>query len=197
MKALARVPSGAAGRCLLALASGYGAYPAGRLGDALDERLPLPLANWSAVLIGALFAALVLWPQLRASSGRTVRAAALVAASVAIYALTVRLAVSGYGPLQLGGTRAVALSGVLGAALVTAAVGALAPLPVTARIWVYALGAGLLGGVSFDALLNATLAPEALLIGSGYAAWQLLVCLALELGARRQGAGPAVQPRPR
>jgi hypothetical protein len=171
----------------LAVVSGYSAYPAGRLGDRIEDLWPLPFSSWSNVLIGALFGGLVMSAYLMPGAGRAARALALVVCSILIYTLAVWLAVINYGPLNLGGAPSIVASGVLGAVLTTAAVILVAPLRADPRIWLYAAAAGLLGGAVFHYTIESDVESEALqafVIGSGYAAWELLVCLALELGAK-------------
>ena len=86
-------------------------------------------------------------------------------------------------PFKFGGAASVITSGIVGAVLVTGAVIALAPLRALARIWPYALVAGAVGGIVFEQAMQAELGPEALVVGTGYAAWQVLVCLAIDRGA--------------
>src|SRR5262245_45052813 len=161
----------------LSLLTGYGAYPAGKLGDYIEELLPLPFSSWTNILIGALFGALVMGVRVPAAAGRAPRVLALIAGSILIYTLAVWLAVINYGPLNLGGTPSILASGALGALLATLAVVLIAPLHPDARIWLYAAAAGLIGGAVFHYTIEANVQPEALealIIGSGYAVWQLL-----------------------
>jgi len=172
----------------VALLSGYCAYPAGKLGDSIEELLPLPFSSWTNILIGTLFGVLVMSVRVAPGAGRVLRALALVVCSILIYTLAVWLAVINYGPLNLGGASSILASGALGAVLATVAVVLLAPLRADGRIWLYSAAAGLIGGGVFHYTIDTSIgspALEALVIGSGYAVWQGLVCLALELGARR------------
>ena len=168
----------------LALVSGYGAWPAGLLGDQLESLLPLPFSSWTNILVGALFGALVLVPQVTERSRRAARIASLIVAGILIYTLAVWLAVINWGPLNLGGAAAIIASGVLGACLVTGTVMAWAPLRASPLIWAWTVAAGAAGGAVFHYAISADTGPAALVIGSGYAVWQVLVTLALELGAR-------------
>ena len=179
-------PARLARRLGLGAISGYAAYPAGLLGDWLEDAAPLPYSNWSMVLIGTLFGTLVLSGFVTATRGRAPRVLALAVASTITYGLAVWVATIGYGPLRLGGAASVIASGLVGAVLVTGAVVALAPLHASARIWPYALVAGVVGGIVFEQALHAEVGPEALVVGTGYAAWQILVCLAIDWGASRR-----------
>ena len=181
------VDRGFAGRLGLAALSGYGAWPAGLLGDRLEETLPLGFSSWTNILVGALFGALVLAPWVPRRPRAALRIAALVLAAVLIYTLAVWLSVINWGPLNLGGAAAIIASGVLGACLVTAAVVLGAPLQASPSIWGYAIVAGLAGGTVFHYAITADGGPPSLVIGTGYAVWQVLVALALALGRR---AGP-------
>jgi hypothetical protein len=179
-----RAAPGLARRLGLAIVSGYGAWPAGLLGDRLEEWLPLAFSSWTNILVGALFGALVLAPWVTRGPRAALRVAALVLAAVLIYTLAVWLVVINWGPLDLGGAAAVIASGVLGACLVTAAVLIGAPLTASPLIWAYAIAAGLAGGTVFHYAITADGGPPSLVIGTGYAVWQVLVALALALGWR-------------
>jgi len=171
----------------LAVISGYCSYPAGWLGDRIEEFLPLPFSSWTNILIGAIFGLLVMSVRVQAASARTPRIIALVACSILIYTLAVWLAVINYGPLNLGGATSVVASGALGAVLSAAAVVIIAQVPADSRIWLYAVAAGLAGGAVFHFTIDADTESQglqALVIGSGYAVWQVLVCLALHFGTR-------------
>ena len=181
---LSRVDPGFARRLGLAMLSGYGAWPAGLAGDRLEELWSLPFSSWTNILVGALFGALVLVPRITARSRRGLRAAALVGVAIVVYTLAVWLAVINWGPLELDGAVSVVASGVLGACLVTGATLVCAPLQASPRIWGLAVAAGLAGGAVFHYAISADVGPPALVIGTGYAAWQVLVALALELGSR-------------
>jgi hypothetical protein len=168
--------------------SGYCAYPAGWLGDRVEAVVPLPLSSWTNVFVGMVFGLLVMGVQVPATRARVPRVIVLVVCSIVIYTLAVWLAVINYGPLNLGGATSVLLSGALGAVLTTGAVVIIAPLPADPRIWIYAISAGLAGGAVFYYTINASIesaALQAIVIGSGYAAWQVLVCLALHFGTLR------------
>jgi hypothetical protein len=180
-----RVDPAIAGRLALAALSGYGAWPAGLLGDRLEESIPLGFSSWTNILVGALFGALVLAPWVPRRPRAALRVAALVLAAVFTYTLAVWLAVINWGPLNLGGAAAVIASGVLGACLVTAAVVLGAPLPASPSIWGYAIAAGLAGGTFFHYAITADSGAPSLVIGTGYAVWQVLVALALALGRAR------------
>jgi len=171
----------------LAVISGYCAYPAGWLGDRIEEFLPLPFSSWTNILIGTVFGLLVMGVQVQGASARAPRIIALVACSIVIYTLAVWLAVINYGPLNLGGEISVVTSGGLGAVLTAMAVVIVAPLSADLRIWLYSVAAGIVGGAVFHYTIDANIESQALqavVIGSGYAAWQLLVCVALHFGAR-------------
>jgi hypothetical protein len=181
---LPRFDRGLACRLGLALVSGYCAWPAGLLGDQLEELLPLPFSSWTNILVGALFGVLVLAPRVTGQARRGVRIAALVVAAILIYTLAVWLAVINWGPLHLNGRAAVMASGVLGACLVTGAAILWAPLRAPRIIWAWAVAAGLVGGAVFHYAISADTGPAALVIGTGYAVWQVLVAVGLENGAR-------------
>jgi hypothetical protein len=180
------MPAGLARRLGLGAISGYAAYPAGLLGDWLEDAAPLPHTNWSTMLIGILFGAVALSAFVTGGSARMLRVVGLAGASTIIYGLTVWLAVANYGPLHLGGAASVITSGVLGALLVSAAVVGVAPLRARPWLWPGALVAGAAGGAIFEQALHFEGGPEALVIGTGYAAWQVLVCLAIDRGTSPQ-----------
>ena len=179
------VPARLARRLGLGAISGYAAYPAGLLGDWLEDAAPLPHSNWSTMLIGIMFGTIALSAFVKTGAARVLRVLALAGASTIIYALTVWLAVNNYGPLHLGGAASIIASGVLGALLVSVAVVAVAPLRPAPRLWPYALAAGAAGGAVFEQSMQLDRAPEALVVGTGYAVWQALVCLALDRGTSR------------
>jgi hypothetical protein len=179
------VPAGLARRLGLGAISGYAAYPAGLLGDRLEDVAPLSFSNWSTVLIGMSFGAIALSAFVTAASARTLRVLALAGASTFVYGLTVWLAVGSYGPLHLGGAASIVASGALGALLVTAAVVAVAPRRAAPWLWPCALAAGAGGGAIFELAMRLDSGPEALVVGTGYAVWQALVCLVLDRGTSR------------
>jgi len=146
-------------RVLLAALSGWLAWLAGSA--------PFPLTG-RAVLQGAVFGALVLVPFLGPGRGRAVRAAALLAGSVAIQltALNLALHLATLGPLPFAITAAAIAGALLVAALAQAAI----PLRATWPLWPLAAAAGLLGGLvlSFPPAMAAGRLP-------GLVAWQALV----------------------
>ena len=49
---------------------GTALYPAGRLGDYIEELLPLPFSSWTNILIGTLFRVLVMSVRVAPVSGQ-------------------------------------------------------------------------------------------------------------------------------
>jgi len=171
-------------RLLLAAIAGLLVWPAVLAGNWLGGRLPRLLLDYGPLCGGAVFGLLVLVPFIApAARHRVLRGAALVLAGAVIYALAVRSAVDGYG-LPIAGRAAVSISGVLGALLSAAAASAIAPLSPRPRLWPYCAVSGLLGGLVVAAALDA---ESDLVVAAAHAVWEVLVCLALVVGVRKQG----------
>jgi hypothetical protein len=142
--------------------------------------LPEPYV-WARYAIATLFGALVLGPYARVP-WRTLRIAALCAASILIYEAAIRF-VAG-GPPGITAPAAFLVSGSAAALLAGLSVAVLAPLRFGWRAATLLLVAGSLGGAAFDLPLT----QDDIMLAS-HAAWQLLVCAALHLGT-------APRPRP-
>jgi hypothetical protein len=157
-------------RLLLAALSGLSAWPVASLPGPQDVR---------NLLSGAIFGVLVLVPFLDAPWAQIGRAIALVAGSMVIHSIAVKVAVSlvwQHVPARI----AMAMAGLIGALLVAALAQAAIPLRAGWKLWAYASLAGIAGGVVLDLLLDTDRDAVA---AAGFAAWQMLVCLALHLGA--------------
>ncbi len=150
-------------RLVLATVSGLAAYPAAMLADVLAKHLPLPGqptgevwgppgpgSYWQYVLIGSIFGALVMVPFITTVQGRLYKAAGLIISSILIYAFAVELVYKEYSPYYLGEFLIeFAVSGTLGALLVTLATVVIAPIRASRLLWFYAAAAGLIGGFVF------------------------------------------------
>lgn len=158
-------------RILLVVLSGASVWAVGYLlGDLLG--------TVSIGLVGGIFGFLVLVPFIDSKTWWYGRVAGLVVGSILIYAFVVQLAIASYGSLD--SDIAVILSGVIGALLVGLLTKLLAPLRVSVKFWLYALLAGVFGGVCFSLLYESS----EVLVAAGYLAWQLPVFIALYLGIR-------------
>jgi hypothetical protein len=156
---------------LLAVLSGLSTWPTASIPWPQDER---------NLLSGGLFGVLVLVPFLESPRAQIGRALALVAGGMAIHFIAVKLAVSlvwQHVPLGI----AVAVAGLLGALLVAALTQAAVPLRAGWKLWVYAGVAGIAGGLLLNLALDTNRDAA---VAAGYAAWQVLVCLSLQAGAR-------------
>ena len=96
-----------------------------------------------------------------------------------IYAFAVELATKGYGPLNLGITESIVISGVVGAILVGLIMKLVAPLQTAWKFWVLTTLAGLFGGFVFSLLGESS---HYFITVIAYGAWQIPVCLALHFG---------------
>ena len=183
-------------RLVLATVSGLAAVPALRLAEVLAEHLPLPgqptsslkppttSSYWEYVLIGSIFGALVMVPFITAAQGKLYKAAGLIISSILIYAFAVELVYEQYSPFYRG-ERLVefAVSGTLGALLVTLAIVVIAPIRASRLLWFYTAAAGLIGGLVFFGALQTEVLWE-LSFFLGYLSWQLLVFGALYVGSK-------------
>lgn len=169
-------------KLLLAVISGYGMWPAGELGDRVDQFLPLRILDldWPVVLGGALFGALVMAPLINARSLRVLRVLALCICSVVAFRLAIEVAIDD----PLGNAEYVS-AGFVGAELVAVSVMIFAPVRFNWRIFIFAGLAGAVGGEAFNHLgeLKGDFLPM-----TAYAVWQTLVCLALHFGVRASSA---------
>lgn len=184
-------------RLVLAMAAaGLSVFPALMLADILADHLPLPgqptgrwgppgpSSYWEYVLIGSIFGALVMVPFITAAHGKLYRAAGLLVSSILIYALAVELVYKEYSPFDLPKLLVeLAVSGTLGALLVTLATVVIAPIRASRLLWFYAAGAGLIGGCVFFGGLQVEAWTEGVFL-LGYPAWQLLVFGALYVGSK-------------
>jgi hypothetical protein len=162
-------------RVALALVSPILVWPIGHLLDFLESAT---FANY--ILIGGVFGICVLAPFAYKRPYHKSRISLLTAGSILIYAFMVELAAAEYGPLSLNLDLAIAASGLIGALLVGGMVQLLASLHFSWKIWLLLSAAGLLGGFVFNfAWEDNNYAVVAL----GYGAWQLPVCIALNIGA--------------
>ncbi len=185
-------------RLVLATVSGLAAVPALRLAEVLAEHLPLPgqptssleppttSSYWEYVLIGSIFGALVMVPFITAVQGKLYKAAGLIISSILIYAFAVELVYEQFSLLYRGeGLVEFAVSGTLGALLVTLAIVVIAPIRASRLLWFYTAAAGLIGGlVFFGAFETEVLWVWDLSFFLGYLSWQLLVFGALYVGSK-------------
>ncbi len=190
-------------RLVLATVSGLAAVPAFWLAKVLAEHLPLPgqptyevwgphlpRSYWEYILIGSIFGALVMVPLITAVQGKLYKAAGLIISSILIYAFAVELVYEQYSPFSRGELLVeLAVSGTLGALLVTLAIVVIAPIRASRLLWSYAAAAGLIGGLAFfgSIVLFGALEAEAsweLSLSLGYLSWQLLLFGALYVGVR-------------
>ena len=183
-------------RLVLATVSGLAAYPATRLAKVLAEHLPLPgqpigslgpprsSSYWEYILIGSIFGALVMVPFITAVQGKLYKAAGLIISSILIYAFAVELAYEQYSHFYRAELLIeLAVSGTLGALLVTLATVVIAPIRASRLLWFYSAAAGLIGGLVFFGALQAEGLWE-LSFWLGYLSWQLLVFGALYVGSK-------------
>ena len=184
-------------RLVLATVSGLAAYPATRLAKVLAEHLPLPgqptsswgphspSSYWEYVLIGSIFGALVMVPFITAAQGKLYKAAGLIISSILIYAFAVELVYEEYSHLYLAEFLVeFAVSGTLGALLVTLAIVVIAPIRASRLLWFYSAAAGLIGGLVFFGALQAEGLWEFDIGCLGYLSWQLLVFGAMYVGSQ-------------
>ena len=184
-------------RLVLATVSGLAAYPASRLANVLAEHLPLPgqptsswgppspSSYWEYVLIGSIFGALVMVPFITAAQGKLYKAAGLIISSILIYAFAVELVYEEYSHLYLAEFLVeFAVSGTLGALLVTLATVVIAPIRASRLLWFYSAAAGLIGGLVFFGALQAEGLWELDISFLGYLSWQLLVFGAMYVGSQ-------------
>ena len=160
-------------RALLVLVSGASFWPISYIAGPLARDIV------SFVLVGGIFGLCVLVPFITSPLRRMERVLGLLVGSILIYIVAVKLAVKGYGPLQLGGNAGIVTSGVLGAMLVGVLTKFIVPLRTTKRFFMYVPVAGLIGGVLFSMLWNSKYEAVTAI---AYIAWQLPVFLALYFG---------------
>lgn len=185
---MSTVPDVLIRRLLLAAISGLLAYPVVRLEALADlfarESLPSLLS-----LQGAGFAVFVLLPMTSHSSFRFARIVFLTFGSIVAYyaalSMPARVEID-----WLGVPGPLVVSGVTGAMLVAILAWLVVPLQVTIRYWSLSLIAGIVGGLlSFHTLAmcdwwqGCVPSWRALPFSSGWIAWQMLVCLALNAGS--------------
>jgi len=166
-------------RLLLAAASGMSTWPLSYVVELLGPILGDADGAVAYTLIGGVFGALVLAPLVNANSLRRRRVIWLIVGAIFIYALTVELAVRNYGPLNVDYDLAVVASGILGALLVGLLMKLTVPLRMSGTRWAYLLTAGLCGGFLFCLAYDSN---DGLIVSTGYIAWQVSVCLALNWG---------------
>ena len=183
-------------RLVLATVSGLAAVPAIWLAKVLAEHLPLPgqpigswgphspSSYWEYILIGSIFGALVMVPFITAVQGKLYKAAGLIISSILIYAFAVELVYEQYSHFYLAEFLVeFAVSGTLGALLVTLATVVIAPIRASRLLWFYSAAAGLIGGLVFFGAVQ-TAAWELDIGFLGYLSWQLLVFGAMYVGSQ-------------
>ena len=184
-------------RLVLATVSGLAAVPAFWLANVLAEHLPLPgqpiwswglplpSLYWEYILIGSIFGALVMVPFITAVQGKLYKAAGLIISSILIYAFAVELVYEQYSPFYRAKFLVeFAVSGTLGALLVTLATVVIAPIRASRLLWFYSAAAGLIGGLVFFGALQAEGLWELDISFLGYLSWQLLVFGAMYVGSQ-------------
>jgi hypothetical protein len=139
--------------------------------------LPEPYV-WARYAIATLFGALVLGPYARVP-WRTLRIAALCAASILIYEAAIRFVMG--GPSGVTAPVAFLVSGSAAALLAGLCAAVLAPLRFGWRPALLLLAAGAIGGAAFDLPLT----QDDIML-AGHAAWQSLVCIALHFGTAQR-----------
>ena len=123
-------------------------------------------------------------PFITAAQGKLYKAAGLIISSILIYAFAVELVFEEYSPFYQGEMLVeLAVSGTLGALLVTLAIVVIAPIKASRLLWFYSAAAGFIGGLVFFGALHAEGLWE-LSIWLGYLSWQLLVFGALYVGSK-------------
>ena len=123
-------------------------------------------------------------PFITAAQGKLYKAAGLIISSILIYAFAVELVYEEYSHLYLAEFLVeFAVSGTLGALLVTLATVVIAPIRASRLLWFYSAAAGLIGGLVFFGALQAEGLWE-LSFWLGYLSWQLLVFGALYVGSK-------------
>ena len=123
-------------------------------------------------------------PFITAVQGKLYKAAGLIISSILIYAFAVELAYEQYSHFYRAELLIeLAVSGTLGALLVTLATVVIAPIRASRLLWFYSAAAGLIGGLVFFGALQAEGLWE-LSFWLGYLSWQLLVFGALYVGSK-------------
>ena len=147
------------------------------LAEKLDTIEGIPETGlWFHYVVGAVFGALVLAPFIGPRQ-RVIRFVAMCVASAAIYYLAVRFVID--GPIGYDMITSFILAGSAAALLSAMAVVVIAPRAFSWKLLPLALTAGAVGGAAFD--LKFSFDPNLLI---GHAAWQLLVCIALNFSFR-------------
>ena len=180
-------------RLALAVLSGLLTYPAILIDSALGPLSYPPIFPWWIILHGAIFGVLVLVPFIASDRHRTLRAVALVVASVVSYDAAIKIPdlIDLNLPGDLGDF---IVAGVSGALLVATAVRFIAPLRAGLPYWSFTFLAGAIGGFVFAMTFdvcdwdNCSSPGLILVYASGWAAWQSLVCGALFVGSQRSPA---------
>ena len=147
------------------------------LAEKLDTIEGIPETGlWFHYVVGAVFGALVLAPFIGPRQ-RVIRFVAMCVASAAIYYLAVRFVID--GPIGYDMITSFILAGSAAALLSAMGVVVIAPRAFSWKLLPLALTAGAVGGAAFD--LKFSFDPNLLI---GHAAWQLLVCIALNFSFR-------------
>lgn len=178
-----------------------------RVLERLSVRLALAILSGLAILFtgdytgsgwlaeygvpGALFAAGVLWPHLRAGTLVAVRAVALVAVSGVSYWAAIGAALDlapklGLNDASEPNLAAFVLASLVGGAIVVVPAKWLVPLPTPAAYWVLSTVAALVGGAVMYMGLASDVSSDPLNFAA-FAVWHALLCVALHFGSR---AGP-------
>jgi hypothetical protein len=139
-------------------------------------------------LPGALFAAGVFWPHLRAGNLVVARAVALVTVSGVSYWAAIGTALEVAPALGLNDASepnlpAFVLASLVGAGIVVVPAKWLIPLRTPAQYWVLATVAALVGGVVMYVGLVSDLSSDPLNFAA-FATWHALLCVALHFGSR-------------
>ena len=123
-------------------------------------------------------------PFITAVQGKLYKAAGLIISSILIYAFAVELVYEQYSPFfRAELLLELAVSGTLGALLVTLATVVIAPIRASRLLWFYSAAAGLIGGLVFFGAVQ-TAAWELDIGFLGYLSWQLLVFGAMYVGSQ-------------
>lgn len=138
-------------------------------------------------MAGALFAGAVLCPYLRAGHGFTLRAAALIGASVLSYFCAVTTALGAESWFSISPLSSFMLGSLVGVAIVLVAARSVIPLRVTAAYWLLGLVASLVGGAAmyagFEVFGDSTLSTAV-----SFSVWHVLACIAIYRGHRSNDA---------